>query len=335
MGGGENVHPSLGTAGLLTCHYQLQLAVVVVSIMRKRSSLALGNIVGSTISNILGAFSLGLLFIRPQDHAGETLFDASSKIYTVLQLALTVITGALLAFARDHINWKFAGWSLILIFVLYILSIAWYIRKGVLEAPELSDSDSDSDSESGEDGPAADDTSDDERTPLNRAVRGFPSKKPFKKPRRLVYHIAMLILGLSAVVLSSFVLSYSASGIADALGLSDVLVGVVILSLATTLPEKFIAVMSGSRGHLGIMLANTAGSNIFLLALCLGITLVATDGQFNQDSVNPIEIGVMIASTLAMTITVWLNAMWARAMGALMLVAYVAFCVLEFLLVRK
>lgn len=296
--------------------------------MRKRSSLALGNIVGSTISNILGAFSLGLLFIRPQDHAGETLFDASSKIYTLLQLGLTILTGALLGFGR-HVNWKLAGWALILIFALYILSIAWYIRQGVLDAPELSDSDSDSDSESGEDV----DTSDDERTPLNRSLPGgFPKGK---KPARVLYHIAMLLFGLSAVVLSSFVLSYAASGIADALGLSDVLVGVVILSLATTLPEKFIAVMSGSRGHLGIMLANTVGSNVFLLALCLGITLVATDGQFNQDSVNPIELGVMVASTAAMTATVWMNATWARATGAVMLVAYVAFCFLEFLLVRK
>lgn len=206
--------------------------------------------------------------------------------------------------------------------------MAWYIRKGILDAPELSDSDSDSDSDDDEDI----DTSDDERTPLNRAVRGYP---PQKKPARILYHIAMLFLGLACIILSSFVLSYSASAIADALGLSDVLVGVVILSLATTLPEKFIAVMSGSRGHLGILLANTVGSNIFLLALCLGITLVATGGEFNQDSVNNIEIGVMLASTLAMTVSVWMKASWARAMGGLMLLAYVAFCILEFLLVRK
>ena len=43
----------------------VELAVVVISISRHRSSLASGNIVGSTISNILGAFSLGLQNFEP------------------------------------------------------------------------------------------------------------------------------------------------------------------------------------------------------------------------------------------------------------------------------
>lgn len=198
----------------------------------------------------------------------------------------------------------------------------------MLDAPELSDSDSDSDSDDEEA-----DTSDDERTPLNR--RNHDPLARVKKPRRVLFHISMLLFGLAGIILSSFVLSYSSSEIADALGLSDVLVGVVILALATTLPEKFIAVMSGSRGHLGIMLANTVGSNIFLLALCLGITLVATEGQFNQDSVNTTEVVFMIASTVAMTTTVWMKASWAKVMGGVMLVGYVAFCILEFTSIRK
>jgi len=64
-----------------------ELAVVVVSIARQRSSLAVGNIVGSSISNILGAFSLGLIFRKDES---QIIFDRSSKIYTLLFLLLTI-----------------------------------------------------------------------------------------------------------------------------------------------------------------------------------------------------------------------------------------------------
>lgn len=56
------------------------------------------------------------------------------------------------------------------------------------------------------------------------------------------------------------------------------LLGLVVL--ATTLLEKFIVVLCSYRGHVGILVASTVGSNIFLLSLCMGI--IMTPGQ-NHD----------------------------------------------------
>lgn len=310
---------------------------MIISLARKRSSLALGNVIGSAISNILGAFSLGLLFVKPSQADEQTLFDRSSKVYALVQLVFTLISALFLVF-KNSINYVVAGSVLILGFAGYVLSIAWYIRKGLLNAPELSDSDSDNDSDSDESGNGSDDDSsvDNERTPLNTnsrtRVQAYGTSLPAirkRKSRGLCYHIAMVLIGFSAIVLSSFVLSYAATGIADIFGLSDTLVGIVILSIATTLPEKFIAVMSGSRGHMNIMMANTVGSNIFLLGLCLGVILVGTGGHTNQGFVSNAEILVMVASTCAMTATVWLGARFARLVGLLMLVGYLAFCTVE------
>ena len=83
-----------------------ELAVVAFSIARGRKSLALGNVVGSAISNILGAFSLGLLF---SSTAGEGLsFDASSKRYTVLQLIITILAAISLGL-REHLHLQAVG----------------------------------------------------------------------------------------------------------------------------------------------------------------------------------------------------------------------------------
>ncbi|KAK6364894.1 hypothetical protein LTS17_011798 [Exophiala oligosperma] len=151
----------------------------------------------------------------------------------------------------------------------------------------------------------------------------------------VTYHVGFLVLGLLAILLSSYVLSHAASNLVDEIGISDVLFGVVVLSVATTLPGKFVAVMSGSRGHAGILVANTVASNIFLLSLCMGALWVSTGGAFDQGSVNASELGTMFASTLALTFTVWFGARWSRCLGVTMLLAYVAFLVLEVTVVYK
>lgn len=117
--------------------------------------------------------------------------------------------------------------------------------------------------------------------------------------------------------------------------MSDISFGVVILSIATTLPEKLIAVMSGYRGHTGILVANCAGSNIFLLSLCCGIVLVSTQGELDRGNVTIWELAVLWMSTLAFALTVWFGSRAGKAIGVLMVMGYVAFIVLEFAVIHE
>jgi Ca2+/Na+ antiporter len=64
--------------------------VVVAAILQHHSPLALGNVTGSTISNILGAFSLGLLF-----HPQGLEFDRSAKLYSALLFLVATLFVAL------------------------------------------------------------------------------------------------------------------------------------------------------------------------------------------------------------------------------------------------
>lgn len=328
----------------------MQLVVVVASVVRNRSSLALGNVIGAAISNILGAFSLGLLFNSTQD---VIEFDQSSRIYSLLLLLLSAFVTAL-TLVGTRTTWRIFGGILLAIFVIYIASIAWAIGRGAIKAPELSDSDSESDDEGSSQGSASG------RGEENPAIRVVPRRQTYqiighsspqvqsdgrsggssrsssrRSRRGLKYHISFLLLGFLSICLSAYVLSHSSTALSDEIGTSDVLFGVVILSIATTLPEKFIAVLSGSRGHTGILVANTVGSNIFLLSLCLGIVWVVTAGNFDAGSVNATEMGVLMGSTIAVTATVWFGANWIRWIGGAMLVAYVVFLVLEFTVIRK
>ena len=305
------------------------------------------------IANILGAFSLGLLFYAKDV---EIKFDRSSRIYTVLLLCLTAVASI---FAGTRRSWRAFGGILVASFVLYVASIAWAISRGQITAPELSDSDSDSNSATDTDSEIEDDRAQrtngrvayirtersGENAPLlaqshdTFEAGSLSSRSQSRRQRgrghRLAYHICFLILGFLSISLSGYVLSHSSSTISDELGISDVLFGVIILSIATTLPEKFVAVFSGVRGQPGILVANTVGSNIFLLTLCLGIVFLVSGGEFDKGSVNVAELGVMVASTVALTAAVWAGARWIRWIGGAMLAAYAAFLVLEFTVIRK
>lgn len=271
---------------------------------------------GSTISNILGAFSLGLLFYP---HGVE--FDRSAKVYAALLLAVTTLVVVLAFFGPLN---QTVGGILIAIFCIYIGSIFYAIRRGVAAPPDLSDSDSDggsSDSETGNHAAIS------ETSPLVEHEHA-----PSPRGRHLIYHVAQLVLGFISLSLSGYILSHSAISIADALHLSGTVFGLTVVSFATTLPEKRVAVLSGSRDHGGIMAATTAGSNIFLLTLCLGI--VATAG-YQVDGANDVVLFELV------TVSVSSLLFWAiillgegRRAGVLLLVAYVVFLGLEFTVYR-
>jgi len=322
--------------------------VVIASLARDRSSLAIANIVGAAVSNILGAFSLGLLFSRS---GHEVQFDRSSRIYCLALLALTTFAAFVIHY-QDRVVWTVSGSVLIVVFVVYVSLVAIAIGRGVLTAPEDSDSDSDSDSDtvsdSESDGSTIDNTPDtaassniesgiapDEESPLISTTPHSRGAHQSRHSNRLLKHTYHIVLGFLAVSLAGYILSQAATNITDALGLSDVLFGVVILAVATTIPEKFIALISSRRGHVGILVANCVGSNIFLLSLCLGILMIDSQGHLDQGKVADVELFVLLGSTLWMTVTAWFGGGGgSRWIGGIMLLAYLGFIVLEFTLVH-
>jgi hypothetical protein len=248
---------------------------------------------------------------------------------------------------------------LIASFAIYLASVGWAIRRGTLTAPENSDSgDSDNSSDSSEDESISGDRTNnvftvrghddaendrqdfteppdlvcDEQTPFldSRSSATQPPPRPGRRrTHTLRYHVSYLLLGFLAICLAGYVLSHAATTIVDEFNLSDVLFGVVILAIATTLPEKFIAVMSGQRGSAGVLVANTAGSNIFLLTLCSGIVMLDTNESFESENISVFELGLLWGSTIAFTSTVWFGTRFGRLIGLAMIVSYITFIVLE------
>jgi len=216
-------------------------------------------------------------------------------------------------------------------FVIYVGSVGWAISRGRLTAPEDDDDDDD-------------DNNNVESELAHRPQDALPQEDA-KSSRHstkdasisLKYHIFFLFLGFLAICLAGYILSHAATTIVDEFHISSVLFGVTILAISTTLPEKFIAVMSGRRGHMGILVATTAGSNIFLLTLCCGIVMVSgSSGKLNEGNVSIPELAVMWGSTLAFTLTIWFGpGRFARWIGVAMLLSYITFIILDFTVIHS
>jgi Ca2+/Na+ antiporter len=306
-----------------------KLAVVVAAIAQGHSPLALGNVVGSAISNVLGAFSLGILF-----HPGAMEFDRSAKIYAALLLFITTLFVVLAFF--DQLN-VVTGWLLIGGFVVYILSIGYAIYKGVTEAPQLSDSESDSDSDDdlpiarddravGQDGMS-------ENSPLLHDPNSVLEGHTVKPTMSLFYHLCQLLFGLLALSLSGYIIAHSAGALTQSLELSGTVFGLTVIAFATTLPEKFISVLSGSRGQGGIVVATTAGSNIFLLTICMGVVAVTGIPVNHADNFVLFELATVWVSALCLVGIVFLGS--SRIAGLALLAAYIVFIVLEFTVYKR
>ena len=87
----------------------------------------------------------------------------------------------------------------------------------------------------------------------------------------LLAEIAWWIFGLALLFLSSEMLVSSASNIAHHFGMSNLLIGLTIVAIGTSLPEFATTVISAYKGHHDIALGNVLGSNVFNLLAVLAM----------------------------------------------------------------
>lgn len=80
-----------------------------------------------------------------------------------------------------------------------------------------------------------------------------------------------LITGLLVLLLSSRLLVWGAVSIAQSLGISDLIIGLTIIALGTSLPELASSIMAARRGEHDIAIGNIVGSNLFNLLVVTGL----------------------------------------------------------------
>jgi cation:H+ antiporter len=144
-----------------------------------------------------------------------------------------------------------------------------------------------------------------------------------KKFGRKRIDLLFIIGGLGILILGSEVFVNGAKDIARHFGASDLLIGLTVIALGTSLPELATSVVAAIKNEGDISIGNAIGSNIFNILLILGfasfIVPIATG------EVNWIDVSVMLGVSVLVLPLAWTGFVLSRLEGAFLLLIYVVY----------
>jgi cation:H+ antiporter len=126
------------------------------------------------------------------------------------------------------------------------------------------------------------------------------SQELAEHPMPLKRALLWLLVGLALLVASSRVLVWGAVTIAQALGVSDLIIGLTIVAVGTSLPELAASLIAARKGEHDIAIGNIVGSNMFNLLAVIGIAGTITPISLIPPEVILRDWPMMMAGTVAL-----------------------------------
>lgn len=148
-----------------------------------------------------------------------------------------------------------------------------------------------------------------------------PAGESEPRRRRDLLHITLGMVGLGV---GAELMVRSAVTIATALGISELVIGMTVVALGTSLPELAASVVSAWKGEMDLSVGNVIGSNIFNILFVLGVCPMIRPLSVDP-SVLRFELPVMLAFSAVLIPLLWRGRKLDRPRGALLLVAYLIF----------
>lgn len=144
-----------------------------------------------------------------------------------------------------------------------------------------------------------------------------------EEPLPIWKSIVFIVAGLVAIIVGGQLVVRSAKALALGFGMSETLVGLTIVAIGTSLPELVTSVVASAKGENGMAIGNVVGSNIFNLLLILGISSMLHPIQIGVDSF--VDLGVLLGVSLISYGFVCSGKKVNRVEGVIMVALYVIY----------
>jgi cation:H+ antiporter len=267
-----------------------ELAVSVKAAHASSGDLALGNVVGSNIANVLLILGLSALLAPLAVSSQLVRFDVPLVVAVSVLMLLMGLDGAI------------GVWDGALLLGLLGVYTVWSFRQGRAEA-------------------AANEPSQDAGSGVGESAR------------QLAIQLVLILAGLGLLWLGARWLVDGAVGIARLLGVQELVVGLTVVAIGTSLPELITSLLAVRRGQRDLAVGNVVGSNLFNILGVLGLaSLVAPEGVPVSTAALALDLPIMIAVAVAclpIFFTGYRIERWEGGLFVFYYLAYVGYLVMD------
>lgn len=264
-----------------------ELAVSTSAALQGSNEIALSNVVGSNIFNLLGVLGIcAVIHPVPVDKVilkRDIPISIAATVLLLLMISAGVLfNGEFLQFEMGETAGGVSRFTGVVLFAIF----SGYTCYLILDAKKKG-----GDEESG-------------------------AKMPLWKCAVLILSgLALIIGGGQAVV-------YGAGALAQAFGMSETLIGLTIVAVGTSLPELVTSVVAARKGEAGLAVGNVVGSNIFNILFILGISSIIHPIGVNAASIY--DMVILIGISILVFLFSMNGKVINRLQGILMLMIYAA-----------
>lgn len=264
-----------------------ELSVSVTAALNGNNDLAVSNVLGSNIFNLLVV--LGCCALVNPVHAKWSLLkkEFPFSIFITVILLLLVSDFSVTKVIKGTESFSLGKLGGLLFLILFAIFLYATVKSALASRKEVQDED-------------------------------YKVMSPLRSGVYIVGGIAGIALGGDLVV-------DSASDIAAAFGLSQTFIGLTIVALGTSLPELVTSMVAAGKGENDLAVGNVVGSNIFNILLILGVSAVITPITLDVTAVY--DTFILIIASLVVYIAAISKREIRRSEGALFLLVYLMFFV--------
>lgn len=267
-----------------------ELTVNILSAVNGSSDLAVGNVVGSNIANILLILGITAIIVPLKVKAATVWKEIPLALLGAVLLFIMINDRLLDGTVTDALTRTdgIALLSLMVVFMYYVFGMAKHDR-----------------------------TAQKELKSVGGEVHKFSP----------LISSGMVILGLLGLTVGGRLLVVGATGIAEAAGLSEALIGLTIVAVGTSLPELATSIIAALKKQADIAVGNIVGSNIFNVFFVLGTT--STILPLRPDSAVNIDMLITVGATLLLFLFMFIGGkhLLSRWQGGIFVASYVAYIV--------
>lgn len=142
-------------------------------------------------------------------------------------------------------------------------------------------------------------------------------------PETMWAQVLLLIFGIVVVLKSADWLTNGAVGLATKLGISQIVIGLTIVAIGTSMPEFFVSIVSAIKGTPDLAVGNIVGSNIFNVLLIVGVAATVAPIAIQRATVRR-DIPIAIVASIMLTFMM-LDDNISRIDALILFAAFIAF----------